>query len=87
MNQSVWENFIGTNNGNSVSESKLLYLGCSNDHVLIKKYLDSIIAENLTQVTTDLLTETMSSVVSGNKSNVDFILDYFIENIEKIRQL
>lgn len=85
MNETVWENFIGGYFENPSLEPHLIYIGCLNNHDFIKKYIDLIIQhKNASEYT---LTEALSSVMSGVQQNVDFIIDYFIENIEKIRQL
>ncbi|XP_008559728.2 thyrotropin-releasing hormone-degrading ectoenzyme [Microplitis demolitor] len=84
-NESIWENFMNAHLANPLEQPGFQYLGCTENRHLIEKYLLLAIADNSTLLT-DQVSNAFISIMSGKRENVDFALDFFINNIEKIRK-
>ncbi|XP_034941475.1 uncharacterized protein [Chelonus insularis] len=84
-NESVWEEVMNAHLANPLFQSGFEYLGCTDNQYLIRKYLNLAMAENATQLT-DLISDAFISIMAGKRENVIFVLDYFVNHIDRIRE-
>ncbi|XP_063992148.1 uncharacterized protein LOC135170322 [Diachasmimorpha longicaudata] len=84
-NETLWNLVMSAHWANPREHRAFQALGCTKNHRLIRKYLALAFAENATLLSDDVY-EGLSSMISGPAGNYDFALDYFIENIDQIRQ-
>ncbi|XP_011304152.1 membrane alanyl aminopeptidase [Fopius arisanus] len=84
-NETLWDLVMNAHWANPVEHNAFQYLGCTKNHHLIKKYLTLAFAENATLLSNDV-GEALQSMIMGPVDNYNFGLDYFIENIDSIRQ-
>ncbi|XP_015127624.1 membrane alanyl aminopeptidase [Diachasma alloeum] len=84
-NETLWDLVMSAHWANPLEHHAFEALGCTKNHRLIKKYLALAFAENATLLTHDVY-DALHSMITGPAQNYDFALDYFIENIDEIRQ-
>ncbi|KAK0077292.1 hypothetical protein PV325_004170 [Microctonus aethiopoides] len=84
-NLTIWDRVMNAHFANPLNQPGYEFLGCTDDHYIMRKYLVLAMAENASLLIEELSTA-FSSIITGRRENFDFALDYFINHIDRMRQ-
>ncbi|XP_015127587.1 thyrotropin-releasing hormone-degrading ectoenzyme [Diachasma alloeum] len=84
-NESLWDQVMESHWKHPREHNVFKYLGYSNNHTLLEKYLPLAMAKNATLLSTDLY-DALISMAMGPRKNYNFGLNFFINNVDMIRQ-